>query len=379
MASHDAAFVASVCGKAHPGHDGGFMALCPAHDDRNPSLSINQTDEGTLLVKCFAGCSQEAVLDRLKALIPDFDPRADRLVRALRENGPKIKAPVGGAASQPDIPRLLGTMPSAIYTYRDANGKVLGYQCRINLPAGKKKFQPVTSTGSKWAVKGFGSEAPLYGLDKLAAHPSAPVLMTEGEKAADAAQLMFPDYAVVTWPNGAAAVGKVDLTPLEGRDVTIWPDADKPGFEAAAKLSTRLRQEASVEAKVVLLPKRLPEGWDLADEPPAGFDPVQAITLTEVFDDTLARYVRSARDIAAMNLPPREYIVEPWLATNSLSLIFARRGVGKTWVALALAKALALGENFLCYPVDKEWRVLFWDGEMTLTDIKVRLGLIGAE
>jgi CHC2 zinc finger len=42
-----------------------WMALCPAHDDRNPSLSIRKA-RGKVLVHCFAGCSTEAVLDALR-------------------------------------------------------------------------------------------------------------------------------------------------------------------------------------------------------------------------------------------------------------------------------------------------------------------------
>ena len=42
------------------------MAKCPAHDDRNPSLSITEKD-GRVLVKCFAGCEQNAVIAALKA------------------------------------------------------------------------------------------------------------------------------------------------------------------------------------------------------------------------------------------------------------------------------------------------------------------------
>ena len=43
---------------------GEWVALCPAHDDRSPSLSVGYKDGKTLLY-CHTGCSQEAVLDAL--------------------------------------------------------------------------------------------------------------------------------------------------------------------------------------------------------------------------------------------------------------------------------------------------------------------------
>jgi hypothetical protein len=44
----------------------GYIAPCPAHDDRSPSLSISERD-GRVLVHCFAGCSQTDVITALRA------------------------------------------------------------------------------------------------------------------------------------------------------------------------------------------------------------------------------------------------------------------------------------------------------------------------
>ena len=44
-----------------------YVACCPAHDDKNPSLSITQTPD-KVLVHCFAGCSQQTVLSKLTDL-----------------------------------------------------------------------------------------------------------------------------------------------------------------------------------------------------------------------------------------------------------------------------------------------------------------------
>ena len=36
---------------------GRWSARCPSHDDKSPSLSVREGDEGTVLLHCFAGCS----------------------------------------------------------------------------------------------------------------------------------------------------------------------------------------------------------------------------------------------------------------------------------------------------------------------------------
>lgn len=45
----------------------GWMARCPAHDDRTPSLSIRDGADGKVLVRCHAGCDQERVIVTLRA------------------------------------------------------------------------------------------------------------------------------------------------------------------------------------------------------------------------------------------------------------------------------------------------------------------------
>jgi len=59
--------------------------------------------------------------------------------------------------------------------------------------------------------------------------PDAPVLVTEGEKAADAAQNLFPDYVTTTSPGGCKAVHKADYSSLKDRDIVLCPDFDEPG------------------------------------------------------------------------------------------------------------------------------------------------------
>lgn len=53
---------------------GGWSACCPAHDDRNPSLSIAEGDDGRVLVHCFGGCSALDVVQSIGLSLSDLFP-----------------------------------------------------------------------------------------------------------------------------------------------------------------------------------------------------------------------------------------------------------------------------------------------------------------
>ena len=102
----------------------GFLACCPAHDDKNPSLSINE-EGGRVLVNCFAGCTQEAVLDAFEKMgISLFDSKKQELKYSpVLDDGKHI----------PDFESLLRHSPSTKWRYLDANGRLLGFVCRIDI------------------------------------------------------------------------------------------------------------------------------------------------------------------------------------------------------------------------------------------------------
>lgn len=131
------------------------------------------------------------------------------------------------------------------------------YVCRF---AGKK-IRPLSWNGTVWTWKAPPAPRPLYWARRS---PTAPILITEGEKAADAAATHFPNHAVLTWPSGCKAFDKADWSPLAGRDLILWPDADHVGRQAMAKLATRLRPIAASIA-IIAPPDDVPAGWDAAD------------------------------------------------------------------------------------------------------------------
>ena len=142
------------------------------------------------------------------------------------------------------------------YNYKDAAGVVIGVITRIDNKDGTKTFR---------ASAGFPTPRRLYNLHLLAEYPDDPVLVVEGEKAADAAAELLPDLVVVTSPFGAKAATKADWSALDGRAVVIWPDNDAAGAGYAKDVLRLVPQ-----ARLVKVPDTLPEGWDLADELPAG-------------------------------------------------------------------------------------------------------------
>src|SRR5690242_8949273 len=52
----------------------GWTARCPAHEDRRPSLSVREGDEGRILLHCFAGCTVEAIVAALGLELSDLFP-----------------------------------------------------------------------------------------------------------------------------------------------------------------------------------------------------------------------------------------------------------------------------------------------------------------
>lgn len=51
-----------------------WMALCPVHGDKSPSLSIKETDDGRILLYCFAGCGAADIVSTIGLSLADLSP-----------------------------------------------------------------------------------------------------------------------------------------------------------------------------------------------------------------------------------------------------------------------------------------------------------------
>lgn len=56
---------------------GTFLACCPAHDDKSPSLAIRELSDGRILLHCFAGCEVESVLSTIGLTFTDLFPERE--------------------------------------------------------------------------------------------------------------------------------------------------------------------------------------------------------------------------------------------------------------------------------------------------------------
>ena len=70
--------------RVHPRGPGRWGARCPAHNDRGPSLSIREVEDGRLLLHCFAGCDVHAIVSAIGLDVTDLFPPSDRPSAPLR-------------------------------------------------------------------------------------------------------------------------------------------------------------------------------------------------------------------------------------------------------------------------------------------------------
>jgi putative DNA primase/helicase len=80
----------------------------------------------------------------------------------------------------------------------------------------------------------------------------------------------------------------------------------------------------------------------------------------------------------SQQLPERDSIVDPILPAQSLSMIYAPAGTGKTFFLLGLCVSAAAGQPFLCWETPRPVRVVYLDFEMPATAMQQRLAGIVA-
>jgi putative DNA primase/helicase len=184
----------------------GYEGSCPGprhkHADKRPSLNVGVGLDGRVLLNCKAGCSSEEVLAALNLDWSDLFEKSSAGNTIRRFN--------------------LGNGTSHVREDR-ADGKIIRWE----------------SNGRNGLNGTRTADLPLYRASDLAER-TGPVIVTEGEKAAQAlydAGLL----AVGTVTGAAGTPSESSLAGLQGREVWLWPDNDDQGREHMARIAERIK------------------------------------------------------------------------------------------------------------------------------------------
>lgn len=175
------------------------------------------------------------------------------------------ECPIGAPSAAAEIMHYSRGAPMARWVYNDLLGRPLGYVCRYQC-GDRKVVLPYSWTGVRWHWRAMPAPRPLYRLPELRESRERINIVVEGEKAADACASLFPEACTTTWSGGCNAWRKTDWTPLAGRRVVLWPDADAAGLAAMQAVRKYLIQEIhATRVALPTLPRNLPSGFDAAD------------------------------------------------------------------------------------------------------------------
>ena len=243
---------AAGCRPRGPEHR--FESRCPSHEDRDPSLSAREGNDGRALVHCHAGCRVEDILDRLDLSLgdlfeKDMSPRALRPVRVEVPEAPRLAPPLGPNEKE--------------HVYTDEQGQPLIRSIRTPTPEGGKRFRQDSRSDGNWVQGLNGVRRVPYRLPELVAAVAADemVAIAEGEKCVEV--LAWLGIPATCNPMGAGKPLDDYAQFFRGARVAIFPDCDEPG-RAHAEAWVKALTEAAEVRLVELAPERS-DGWDIAD------------------------------------------------------------------------------------------------------------------
>lgn len=409
-----------------------LMALCPAHPDRNPSLSISPSRLRPLgvVLHCHAGCDTRTVVDALGLKMADLFPPDDEHNQARRANAEPVgrwdafadaaRALAPPKPRQQSKPAMLASnqrrIKTAHWDYHDASGVIVGRVVRFDVIdadtgeiVGKTFAQQSPDASGGWRSGLGGAQLPLYRLASVREAISGGVdriYVCEGERDADTVVSLG---GVATTNAGGAGRWREDHTEsLAGaRFVVVVADNDEPGLRHARTVAASLAR-AGIAAVVVkpsgpakdltehvaaggalddleVVEDAQDEAQDAQDEPldDGGTDDNgDGDGDTESAQERLER-VREHFPIIDWNdlwadESVEEWIVEPILPARRLVALYSAPKVGKSLLMLNIAAEVAKGGHVLGVATGQPRRVLYVDFENDpRADVRSRLQAMG--
>lgn len=274
------------------GHE--FEACCPFHEENTPSFTLFVGQDGAWRYHCF-GCGERGdVLDfvqkikgcdfkealkilggevRRDNIAPRSAAQARDVYAGIEPLEPEKELAAGKRVKlwNPKRERFGTITPSMVFPYRSRSGAITGYVLRHDLKDGGKETPMVmwcrlTSGETEWCRYPFPKPRPLFGLERI--DDGKQVIIAEGEKCATVGSAVT-GRCFMSWAGGTYGVNHADWSPLTGRSVVIWPDADAPGLATAHEIAARLLA-LGCTVKIIDVSDK-PKGWDVADAADEGW------------------------------------------------------------------------------------------------------------
>jgi len=248
--------------------------------------------------------------------------------------------------------------------------------------------------GWKWRV--VQSPFPLFNLHDLIAREGHAVLCALDEETASQISLehrwlVKSGVVPTTWPGGRKGIACTDWSALKGREVLLLPSYAADGYRQIYEASRAIQKAGAGQVRIL---SRAPQ-WEfrgeterLAHDLAVWTDPARRLSARAFCEEAerlfglnldgqveTAFQSKSLETLLAMPEEPRPYVLKPVMLSPGLMMLVAGTGVGKTWVALAVALAVWKGTSALGgkWTASRTRNVLYLDGEMGESACKERL------
>ena len=356
-------------------------ARCPLHDDQHNSFSVWQTNGGAWFFKCHAGCGdgdEISFLELYEKLSPGdaikryFDLAGLNGSSSVHAAEPFDWMACVDAFTDGDLERLADWrgLSGLFCSWLRKEALVGSYQNRVAFPvhddAGKIIAAHVRQRDGSWCYTPTGIKTrPLL----IGTSPNSGATVHIFESQWDAFSYMDAlgkrDGVIITRgaQNGSLVKNHLNGTSL----VYLWTQNDAHG----EKWQKDICAIANAAVKRVQIPRQYKDLNDWIRARPLSDQLRAAIANAEVlkqaersWSDALDEGVVTARELRELELQPRRKLLGEWFCEGDLGFIFASRGVGKTWFALGIARALSNGGEFGHWRAYNRVKVLYVDGEM---------------
>ncbi|MBU3554844.1 helicase RepA family protein [Polynucleobacter sp. UB-Piko-W3] len=330
----------------------GWSCRCPAHDDRNNSLSVSQGKKQNVVVCCHAGCAQDDVINELKIKgLWTTKPKAAPIDSGVAINYDTL-GKKGEVSDKPPVvvqPKIVATYP-----YTDENGVVL-YECVRYEPKDFRQRRPLDNGGWVWSLKDVIKVPYNLPMVLLGIRNGDVIYIVEGEKDVEAAKSI--GLVATCNPMGADnGSGNKWLKHwgeiFDGAEVVIVPDQDEPGMRHANWVRSTLVGHA---ANIYIANPTT--GKDLADWIGAGAGTTHIEEATKIFDSPGDEQLTTAIEIKPNlflrvdelieNIKPIDWLIENFVETDSLTLVYGAPSSGKSFLTIDWAMSVATGTKWL--------------------------------